>query len=90
MRESSVDGRLEQLVDLFNRKVLGDSMQLQYTRTAMPVTGVLLCNLVHSVSYRDRCELYNLLLARVRWANNAQVEKSDATVLVHFLRSTFV
>ena len=89
MSQGNVDGRLAQLVDLFNTEVLdvhGDGRQLQYTQTMMPVPGKVLCKCVHSADHAA----YDLLKTRVRWANGTQVAWSDASVFVTFLQGTFI
>ena len=90
MRQENVDGRLKELVALFNTNVLRDGMQLQYTRTMMPVNGKMLCRLVHSELHRHHYRLHQLLVCRVRWANGSHVEEGDEACFVDFLQGTFV
>jgi len=89
MRQTSVDDRLKQLVDMFNM-IHADGAQLRYKRKRMPLIGEVLCKYVHSASPVDRGALYDILLARVTWADGTRVGEVDATVFVDFLKGTFV
>ena len=90
MRQLSVDDRLEQLVGLFNTRVLGEGPGLQYTRQRMPVSGKLVCKFVHSDLHADRLDLYRVLEERLSWEDNARTAERDLSGFVAFLRGTFV
>ena len=90
MRQPSVDDRLEQLVSLFNTRVLGEGPGLQYTRQRVPVSGKHVCNVVHPDPHHVRHFLFVLLEERLSWEDNARATEGDVMSFVDFLQGTFV
>ena len=88
MSQASVDGRLEQLVGLYNKQTLPHHPGLQYRRGRTPVSGKVMCTSVHSHAHSDM--VCQLLQHRLSWVDNAQVQKDDLALFMFFLRGKLV
>lgn len=85
--EHSVDGQLEELVDLFNTSFLSGSPGcMRYQRGRMPVSGELVCQAVHS---DDANPVHKMLRERFSWADGRPLA-AEYVVFLRFLQRTFV
>ena len=88
MQERSVEGRLEELVGLYNAEVHGHTCaRLQYHQQRMPILRKVLCIGVHT---ELSTLLTQLLQIRISRADTGIRELRDVHAFVAFLRSTCV